>query len=101
MDLQRDGADCLVRVFDNAPSEKRDEWGISIFIRALKFDAHVGYRLRRMHDFQAIVSMLRLTSEVFGFYAGREDSQSNGSTTIRPSPSASPGRRRSERSVQV
>jgi TonB-dependent receptor len=36
-------------------------------------DAQVSYRLpRRMHDFQAIVSMLNLNNEVFGFYFGSE-----------------------------
>lgn len=53
-------------------SNARDPSGDTYLYPHTQVDAQVSYKIPRSHGFQAIVSMLNLNNEVFGFYNGVE-----------------------------
>jgi len=57
---------------DNAPLGTKGPLGDQYLYPHTQLDAQVSYRIPRAHGTQAVVSLLNLNNEVFGFYFGSE-----------------------------
>ncbi len=57
---------------DNAPLGKTGPFGDQYLYPHTQVDAQASYRIPRAHGIQAVVSLLNLNNEVFGFYFGSE-----------------------------
>jgi len=57
---------------DNAPLGIRGPLGDQYLYPHTQVDAQASYRIPRAHGIQAVVSLLNLTNETFGFYFGSE-----------------------------
>jgi TonB-dependent receptor len=58
--------------FDGAPAGIKGPLGDQYLYPHTQVDAQVSYRIPRAHGTQAVVSLLNLNNEVFGFYFGSE-----------------------------
>jgi hypothetical protein len=67
-----DGNIWAYQFVDNAPLGIRGPKGDIYLYPHTQVDAQASYRLPHAHGTQAVVSLLNLTNEVFGFYFGSE-----------------------------